>query len=312
MRKFKIAMLCISLLILAAVVVYSNPIALAGLLAKSNYTFILAGFVISLAAILLGVLKWQVLLKGIGFRELIPIQILGFTISNFTPGKAAEPAKAVILKAAKDIAVSSSLASIIWERVMDVIVLILFSLAAISTLSLGSNFILAVLGVAVFIVIIIVAIGILYSERFGRKIFAFVKKLPVLKRLPDNFIDLFYKTRIGKSRLAQSFIISLVTWFILGFVLYFSLLAFGVQASPLVLSGIVALSVVIGIASSLPGGLGTTEVVMIFLLGLVGVEPTIAAAAALTFRLMTIWFVNVMGGISFIYLSRKFEIRNIL
>lgn len=311
MRKYKLAMLLISLVILAAVIAYSNPAALLGLLAASDYKFIFIGFFISLAAILLGVMKWRGLLKGVSFRELVPIQILGFTISNFTPGKAAEPAKAILLKAVKEVPISSSLASIIWERVMDVIVLILFSVAAISTLSLGSNFILAAFGVTVFVVIITISIGILYSERFGRKIFALAKKLPILRRLPDNFMNLFYRTRIEKSRLVQSFIISLVTWFILGFVLYSSLLAFGIEASPLVLSGIVALSVVIGIASSLPGGLGTTEVVMIFLLGLVGVEPTVAAAAALTFRLMTIWFVNIMGGFSFLYLSRKFDIKNI-
>ena len=311
MRKYKIGMLCLSLVILAAVVFYSNPVALAGLLAASDYRFIFAGFVLSLIAILLGVLKWQALLKGVKFRELVPVPILVFRISRFTRGKAAEPAKAILLKAVKDISVSSSLASIIWERVMDVIVLILFSLAAISTLSLGSNFILAVFGVAVFIVIIMMSIGVLYSERFGRKIFAFARKLPVLRKLPANFMDLFYKTRISRMKLLKSFVISFVTWLILGFVLYFSLLAFGVEVSPLMLSGIVALSVVIGIASSLPGGLGTTEVVMIFLLGIAGVNPTIAAAGALTFRLMTIWFVNVMGGVSFLYLSRKFDIKNI-
>ncbi len=305
-------MLALSLAILAAIVAYSNPATLAGLLAKSNHAYIIVGFLISLAAILLGVLKWKVLLNGVSFRELVPIQILGFTISNFTPGKAAEPAKAVLLKAAKDISVSSSLASIIWERIMDVIVLILFSVAAISTLSLGSNFVLAAFGVAVFIIIIIVSVGVLYSERFGRKLFSFVKKLPLLRKLPNNFMDLFYKTKISRSRLAKSFIISFITWLILGVVLYFSLLAFGVGVSPFILSGIVALSIVIGIASSLPGGLGTTEVVMLFLLGLVGVDQTIAAAAALTFRLMTIWFVNLLGGLSFVYLSRKFDIKNII
>ena len=312
MHKFKIAMLGLSIVILAAIVAYSNPAALAGLLAKSNYTFIFAGFLVSMAAILLGVLKWQVLLKGVGFRELVPVQILGFTISNFTPCKAAEPAKAILLKAVNGMSVSSSLSSVIWERVMDVIVLILFSVAAISTLSLGANFILAAFGVVVFFVIIVLSIGILYSARLGRRMFGFAKHFPVLKRLPDNFMDMFYKTRIKKAALAKSFIISFVTWFILGFVLYFSLLAFGVQVSPAILSGIVALSVVIGIASSLPGGLGATEVVMIFLLGLVGVDATIAAASALIFRLMTIWFVNVLGGFSFIYLSRKFDIKKLV
>ena len=71
------------------------------------------------------------------------------------------------------------------------------------------------------------------------------------------------------------------------------------------------MSVMIGIASSLPGGLGTTEVVMTFLLGLNGVESSIAVAASITFRFMTIWFVNLLGGISFIYMSRKFEIKKI-
>ena len=112
--------------------------------------------------------------------------------------------------------------------------------------------------------------------------------------------------------MAKSFILTFVTWLVIGCVLYASLLAFGYDMNPLVLSGVVALSVIVGIASSLPGGVGTTELVMIFLLKVLGVDGAVAAAATITFRLATIWFVNILGGVSFVYLSRKFKIKNIL
>lgn len=311
MRRYKIIMLAISLVILLAIVIYANPVVIASHIAQSNYIFILAGFIVAFITILLGVLKWKVMLKGVSFVELFPVQVLGYTISNFTPGKAAEPAKAVLLKMRKGIPVSSSLTSIIWERVSDIIAVILFSIIAITSLAVGSFFFVSIIGMAIFAAIIAVSFGVLYSRNFGMRLFRFARKLPILKRLPENFMDLFYKIKIKKSRIVACFTVALITWAIEGAVLYLALAAFGIFVNPIVLVGIVSLSIVIGIASLLPGGLGTTEVVMIFLLGLVGVESSIAATAAIVFRFMTIWFVNLLGGLSFIYLSRKFDLKNV-
>lgn len=311
MKRYKLGMLAVSLVILLAIVIYANPVVIASHIAQSNYIFILAGFVVAFITIILGVLKWKVMLKDVGFFELFPVQVLGFTISNFTPGKAAEPAKAILLKIRKGIQVSSSLSSIIWERVSDIVAVILFSIIAITSLAVGSFFWISAIGMAIFVAIIAVSFAVLYSRRFGMKLFRLVRKLPILRRLPENFMDSFYKVKIPKLRLAECFIIAFVTWAIEGIVLYLALAAFGVFISPLILIGIVSLSIVIGIASLLPGGLGTTEVVMIFLLSLVGVESSVAATAAIVFRFMTIWFVNLLGGLSFIYLSRKFDLKNI-
>ncbi len=305
-------MLGISVSILLAIVMYANPVVLVSLIIKSNYSLIIIGFGVAFLTMLLGALKWKVLLDGISFLELFPVQMLGYTLSNFTPGKAAEPAKAVLLKISKGIPISSSLTSIIWERLSDIFSLLIFSIIAISSLSVTSNFFFAgAASMVIFGGIIVVSFLVLYSKKFGMKIFKFVKKLPLLKRLPENFMDLFYKVRIKKRRIVKCFAIALITWFLEGFILYFALSAFGVSLNPLILAGIVALSVVIGIASSLPGGLGTTEVVMTFLLGLNGVESSIAIAATIMFRFMTIWFVNLLGGLSFFYLSKKFDIKNI-
>ena len=312
MRKYKIIMLLLSVVILLGIVVYANPIVLVGLWLKSNYLFLAAGFCAGFVALLLGVLKWKVLMKDVGFVELFPVQVLGFTISNFTPGKAAEPAKAVILKMVKGTPISSSLASIIWERVSDVFSLILLSAVAISSLSVTSNFFVAgAISLLVFAAIIIVSFSVLYSRRFGVWLFKFVRRFPVLRKLPGNFMELFYKVTISRKRLFSAFALAIITWLLEGVVMYFALGAFGVYLNPLVLAGIVALAVVIGIASSLPGGLGTTEVVMVFLLGLQGVEGTIAVAAAITFRFMTIWMVNFLGGLCFVHLSRKFDVKSV-
>lgn len=312
MKRFKILMFALSLVILLGIILYANPALLVQQVSKSDYKFIAVAFVIAFATIMLGVLKWKVMLKGVSFMELFPIQLLGFTISNFTPGKAAEPAKAVLLKISKGIPVSSSLASIIWERLADIFALVIFSLVAVSSLSVSSNFYAAgVISMGVFGVIIIISVAVLFNRKFGTKVFRLLRKLPLLKRLPENFMDMFYEVKIKRTRLATSFLIALFTWAIEGLVLYFILVAFSIQVNPLVLSGIVALSIVIGIASSLPGGLGTTEVVMSFLLKLNGVESGTAIASVIIFRFMTIWLVNLLGGISFLYLSKKFEIKNI-
>ena len=313
MRKYKLLMFLVSIIILAAVIVYSNPLAVADKLVTSDYRFVFLAFCISVFAISLGVLKWNILLNKVGYFELYPVQVLGYAVSNFTPGKAAEPAKAIVLKMRSNVPVAFSLPSIIWERIMDVVVLLILSLVALNNISLSSEFFLPIVAsIAIFMVIVVVAFAILYSESFGRKIFGLIKKIKLFSRLSENFADTFYKNRIKSTLVAKSFILTFVTWLVIGCVLYASLLAFGYDMNPLVLSGVVALSVIVGIASSLPGGVGTTELVMIFLLKVLGVDGAVAAAATITFRLATIWFVNILGGVSFVYLSRKFKIKNIL
>lgn len=313
MNKFKVGMFLLGIIVLIGVIIYSNPLVIAQKLANSDYRFIALSFGISVLAISMGVLKWKLLLNRVGFFELYPVQLLGYTISNFSPGKAAEPAKAIVLKMRSNIPVSFSLSSIIWERMMDIVSLLLLSLIALNNISLNSSFFLpTLLSIGAFLVIVIVGFLTLYNEKFGRRLFAFVKKLPVLKKLPDDFADMFYKNRVEKKTLVKCFFLTFTTWVVIGTILYTSLLAFGYNISPLILCGVVALSVVVGIASSLPGGLGTTELVMIFLLGVLGVDSGAAAAATILFRLATIWFVNILGGLSFLYLSRKFELKNLL
>ena len=136
MKKIRALLFLISLGMLAVLIWYSNPVAMASLIEKSSKVYIIAGLSVSLFAVSLRVVKWMVLLENVGFLELYPIQLVGITISNFTPGKIAEPGKAVLLKIMKNISVSASLPTIIWERILDIVVLVGFSALAPNFLSL--------------------------------------------------------------------------------------------------------------------------------------------------------------------------------
>lgn len=278
-----------------AVIAVSNPQRLYEILLASNKLLLLAGFVVSNVAILFRIAKWRALI-GVPMKHLAPVQMLGIAIGNFTPGKAAEPLKAVLLKMKSGVAVSHSLASIIWERVFDVIVVIVFSIIAVFLVGIKADFlILSIFGIVLMVIAVAVGMFILLNRRYGIRLISFLMRFPVLRRLPENFPDLFYKKRISSRRLAASFALTLVSWILEGSVLYFALLALGVEIPVLTAIGIVALSIAIGFATLLPGGIGSTEIVIILLLGAMGVAPPVAAAGAIAARALTFWYNNVLG-----------------
>ena len=77
--------------------------------------------------------------------------------------------------------------------------------------------------------------------------------------------------------------------------LWLVLQALGSPLPPGDAAAVFALSLVAGVVSLLPGGLGGTEAGMVGLLLLRGVPSATALAATLTVRLATLWFAVVLG-----------------
>ena len=111
-----------------------------------------------------------------------------------------------------------------------------------------------------------------------------------------------------KSRITASLILTAMSWLLEGVILYFSLAALGIlPPDPLTLAMIFSLATVIGVASMLPGGMGSTDIVLVLLLSVFGMGSPVAVTGVLLARLISIWYVNLLGGISFLYLSQKSE-----
>lgn len=311
LKLYRNILLAVSIVILATIFWLSNPLQIYSILITGRIEFVIGALLMTTFTALLRVFKWSFLLRT-KFLSLIPVQLLGISISMFTPGRAAEPAKALILKIKDGIPVSKSLPSIIWERVLDIIAIIIFSFFALSALANTKFSLFGYIGVSIFFVIIIVFLLVLYSKYFGYAIFnKIILKLPLLKALKQDFIESFYSVRISRKRVTSGFIIALIIWLFEGVALYLILMAFGVNINPLLAAGIVALSIMIGVASSLPGGLGSTEIVMILLFNAYGINNPLAVTIVLVHRVVTLLYGAFLGIISFVYLSKKINLREI-
>ncbi len=313
MKLYKVSLLLLSIGIMAAILYFSDPLKLAGILAQSNIYFIIAAVLLSTANMFLRVIKWRILLNTGGILTIFQIQLVGSAISNLTPGKVTEPSKAVILKMCNNTPVSSSLPSIIWERLLDVAVLLVLSFGIFGFISADSSlFFVAIAGFSIFLAMIAALVLILYSKRFGKRMFSLARRLPLLKNISAGFMENFYSIKISNYRIAKSFILSLTVWLMEGFVFYFCLRALGIDSNPFILAGIIAFSILIGVASSLPGGIGSTEFVMIILLGIYGIPADYAIIGTFLYRFVSFWYGIFLGGVCFTALGRRISLKNLL
>ncbi len=88
---------------------------------------------------------------------------------------------------------------------------------------------------------------------------------------------------------------------------YFAFQACGAgpeEAPLLMVAAILSLGNLLGIISTVPGGIGVTEASLIGLHILFGVRPELAAAASLLFRLAYYFFILLAGAVSFTWASR--------
>lgn len=304
---FKLLAAVAGILILVALVLYADPIKFLDIVSKSDKYLVLAAFAISNVNLLVRVMKWKLLLGDVPVKDVAPVQMLGITISNFSPGKVGEPVKAVLMKLYKGLSVSTTLHSVIWERILDVVVLLVLSLVGVYLFSSysGSLFLLSVAGMSVFLLVIIFALLFVYNRVFRAKIFGLLVRLPVLKRLSENFIETFEKSKIPRSRMLAALAVTALAWLVDGVIFYTAFYSIGVRVDFLFITTLLALATVVGVVTALPGGIGSTEIVMTLFLGLAGVESSAAIAGVLLSRFLTIWYLNLVGGVSLIYLAKK-------
>ncbi|MBI4019201.1 MAG: flippase-like domain-containing protein [Candidatus Aenigmarchaeota archaeon] len=309
MNKLKIIASAASIGLLAAVIWLSDPAALLRTVSEANKVYIGAALAASALSVCFRVLKWKILV-GVDYFTLFPVQLFGMTISNFTPGKAGEPAKSLALKTVTGIPIAKSLPTIMWERIMDILVLLLLSAAFMQSASLSADLLrFSYAGIGIFAAAFLTLLLVLTRRKFGEKFFGMLRTLPPLRGISSGFLETFYGTSFSKSVLIKSFLATIVPWVLDAIVLYLVLLSLGQELPLIALAGVISISTIIGVASSLPGGIGSMEAVASLLLASLGVNSVTAVAAILIFRAATFWFGSLLGALSFIYISRKYDMQ---
>ena len=310
--KFKIISLLASIGLLAILLLYSNISEVAVALSKSKPEFVAAGLAVSTLAMLTRAFRWKWLLRSISidmrFGRIFPIFMTGLFISNITPAKTGEPFRSYLLKRKEGIGFTSSISSVIIERIFDLLTLIAISIAGIFFVQ---HFMFAlildavvVLYLAIIALVIFVCTSRNRVERFSGILVKVFGWIPIVKRIgkgidgkAGNINESFMKYRGWKiiSRLA---LFSIFIWLLDAIVGYSAFSALGIQIDLPLFLFIMSVSVLIGIATSLPGGIGSTDAVMALLASAAfGIGLPIATAGILLFRFLTIWYNMAVGAL---------------
>ena len=295
MKKFKIAVgLLLSAFFLWLAFLKVNFEELIFALESANYPLIMAAAFLNGLTFIPRAYRWKILLKPLkntNFGNTFGSLSIGFMANSVLPARGGEFVRAFTIGQTEKISKSASFATIIVERVFDLITLILFLVVSLGFIAndkmVSRMFWMAVvitISIIIFLIvlkkkpetmkIIIFLFPNRFKERSRKFLEAFIKGLEIL----GNFRSLFF-----------TFIQSLFLWSCFALIYYILFVSFGF-ALPLGAAFLVMAVCSLGISiPSSPGFIGTYHYFAIFSLGLFGIPKSIA----LSFSIVA-WAVNIL------------------
>lgn len=276
-------------------------------LRTADYVWLIPSVAVYFLAVWARTWRWDYLLrpmKQIPLRRLFPVVVIGYMGNNVYPFRAGELLRAFVLRREEGVSMSSSLATIVVERVFDGLVMLLFVFVALPFAPLPSDSIrwVVILGSAVFLgALLVFFIVAAVPERFMRLTEWLADRLlPEKFRAPtknfaERFISGLTSLRSGRG-LVMIFLTSVVIWLLETVKYWFVMHAFDFSVSffaLMLMNGVVNLATTL---PSAPGYIGTFDGPGIAVLSLYGVDPAIATAYTLTLH-AALWLPITLLGI---------------
>jgi uncharacterized protein (TIRG00374 family) len=273
----------------AAAVVQVGPLVLLGLLA------------LSLTNYLLRFVRWSRYLSlldaSVPWRINLDAYFSGFALTT-SPGKLGEMLRSVLLKP-HGVPAAASVAAFFAERVSDLLSILLLAAAGLWAYAPARPVVgLAFAAVACVLVLAQWTALIAGIDRWALK--RPQKWARLLVKLCE--VVLQFRRCFSFSAMSMGLAIGVVAWFAEAIGFWWLLDALGHPLPVTTAVFVYAFAMLIGGLSFLPGGLGSSEAVMIGLLALNGFPEHAAVTATLICRLATLWFAVGLGAI---FLARR-------
>jgi len=307
--NLKILTIFIGLSLLLLILYFSGIEEVIRIVLSSDINFILLAFLTFLLSVFLKSLRWQILLKSVKIKVPFSHAFYSFNsamfLGNLVPFKALEPLRGYFLKIKFGYSFSKTIPLVLTERALDVLVYILFSLITLRALiEFLPSFItiFAFFGMLAFFLISLSVLLILNSKKLTLKFFMLISKLPLMKRFNREIKRVAKNFSIGFTQLKRSnflfkvFFLTLLIWIAEGAIFLLSARAVGVNlafsffALPLI-------SILLGVLTLIPGGLGSIEAIMVLLLSFLGFSIPQASSAVLIYRFFVHLCENSIGAI---------------
>lgn len=266
--------------------------------------------VVAIVEMLLKGFRQQTLLKKskiiIPLKSSMLLYLSGLSMT-ITPAASGQLIKSYYLKKKYNYSVSKTIPIIIIERWHDLLAVVI--LIAISLIFVHSV-ILSVMTIIIFGVLAIVFAGCRSSKVFNL-LKRFSKKIPFMGRNLAKFEESHdgLRSLTGAKITFLAWLISIVSWILDAIVVKLIFVGFGVKLS--MFHTIVAIysSLVVGVVTLIPGGLGVTEITAVGLLIKAGLVLSLASSITLFYRIMSVWFPTLVGFVTTkMFLSQKIEL----
>ena len=221
-----------------------------------------------------------------------------------SPGKMGEVLKSFLLKEVINEPISKTAPIVFAERVTDFLSLIFL------TLIVGIFYNYSGL-IVYFVLLFFVGILLIISNRpIAEYIIELISRFSKIKPHIEKIKTIYESSYLllKPKPLFYMFLVSIFSWFFECFGFYLILVNFGQDISIFFPVFVFALSIVVGAASMLPGGLGVTEGSLSLLLINGGIAKETAVASTFILRVVTLWFAVILGVIVLANLRK--EIKN--
>jgi uncharacterized protein (TIRG00374 family) len=262
----------------------------------ANYFWLIPSFIFGILGLLLRALRWQWLLlpaKKIKVGHLFSSTVIGFMGNFLLPARAGELIRIYTLSKKAALSKSTSLATVVLERILDGISIFLFAIVAILVIpKLPKEIKLAgYFSCLLFFLLFIVLFLFRHQEK---RVSSFVKRITKIESIQKRLIHIISTFSSGLAILekkAHFFIVILYSFFVwLSTVLSFYFLFFAfpelVNLS-LIAACVVMVTVAFGVAlPQAPGFVGTYQYFCIIAFSLFGVSQNIALSYSVVAHLM--------------------------
>ena len=288
-----------------------NPQQTWSIIRTANILFFLAAFLIYYASFPIRALRWRLLLENAGFNKangvqlpglwkLVEIVYISFFANVVVPARLGEVYRAYLLRQETGLSASRSFGTVLAERLLDLIILVLLLVTAIM-ISLHENLPPELLlGLKITIGLVIAGVVGLFTLRLMRD--------RIAKIIPERFrsqYNHFQEGTLGSfRRVPRLGALTFGVWSCESLRFFFVAMAFGLIGGNLL--HIIAASLFIALGEALltavpftGGGVGLVEGGMFAMIALFTSNTSSAAAAILTDRTISLFSILVFGFIVF-------------
>ena len=255
---------------------------------------------IILAFVFLGIiiksLRQQLLYKQIevciSFKTGILLFISGLSMEA-TPGGSGELIKSYYLKKKFGYPLAKTFPTVIMERLLD--------LTGIAGILLIVGLLLDNYNIISLMLILLSTLSLIFASGKKKKLFNFllsiIEKIPVLKKQVASFsksYQVFGELTSGKI-MTKTLGLSFFVWMTDAIMIYFIFMGFNLNFDIIFSTFSMYSSLLLGVLTMVPAGIGVTEVSFVEILRGEGVDTATSTSLVILFRLVTIWFLTVLG-----------------